>query len=636
MKAESTQPDANSTAFAQDLALGQSLLGAGRHLDALKHFARVLEERPDQADAYEAASQALVAATLSDEPILEVWDENDRDPFISTLILQEHCQHSPPILHHCIVSKHTGGVPEALGRVSRKLKATIRGLIANRTINKNVVLLVLLLREHLGELLSQRTITQLHIEWLDKFDFGDLAIPYNCMFDLKTFRRNKDDIVSQVSSASRKTKLLNRLCFYHIVFFEWLTQKNLLDGFDDTQLARLMTARREIDSIPLVDLAALKSLILRHRNGAFNDSTLNAIGFENDFVALAGEVSNTRRDLYRQTSPRRAGFGIGLIENRAWQGLQAARNIAGRRLKFPARTQRKIKVAICVSGQLRGYAKAFPTWKDTLLQNVDYDLFVHSWSRVGRSGIGPSRHVFPFEGEQFSKTYRELCLQIGLEEFKSRYPALITALADTDRMKEEELSEFYGTPHIRLDDDEQLPFSALSNQEKMHRKIQASFDMALFSGSEYDLIMRLRPDLPIKYLGFSWRELREFCHATPTLLADHAEGVHYANLMIGDQFAIGATEPMRIYSTTWTRYPRVAANNLLQCPKTFVGHVSLAQICWLHGIDVKRVPISFGDLQEPERLSSKSILHSLQEDAAGRMNRMDGELLDAVSMDLQK
>ena len=381
----------------------------------------------------------------------------------------------------------------------------------------------------------------------------------------------------------------------------------------------------------------MKSLILRHRHsdGAFNESALNAIGFDKSFVALAGEASSTRRDLHRQDSPRRAGFVIRLFENRAWQGLHAARNIAGRRLKFATPSRRRIKIAVCVSGQLRGYAKAFPTWKDTLLQNVDYDLFVHSWTRVGRSGIGPSRHVFPFEGEQFSKTYRELCLQIGLDEFKSRYPALLTALADTDRLKEEELSEFYGTPHIRLDDDEQLPFSALSNQEKMHSKIQSSFEMVLSSGSEYDLIIRLRPDLPIKYLGFDWRELREFCHATPTLLADHAEGVHYANLMIGDQFAIGAMEPMRVYSTTWTRYPRVAANNLLQCPKTFVGHVSLAQMCWLHGVDVKRAPISFGDLQEPERLSSKSILHCLQEDAAGRMNRVDRELLDAVSMDFR-
>ena len=202
-------------------------------------------------------------------------------------------------------------------------------------------------------------------------------------------------------------------------------------------------------------------------------------------------------------------------------------------------------------------------------------------------------------------------------------------------MKEEELSEFYGTPHVRLDDDEQLPFSALSNQEKMHNKIQSSFEMVISSGGEYDLIVRLRPDLPIKYFGFDWSELRDYCHATPTLLADHAEGVHYANLMIGDQFAVGAMEPMRVYSTTWTRYPKVAASNLLQCPKTFVGHVSLAQMCWLHGVDVKRAPISFGDLQEPERLSSKSIFYCLQEDAAEDVSRMDRQLLDAVSIDLR-
>ena len=167
-------------------------------------------------------------------------------------------------------------MPEALGRISRKLKPTIKGLIAKRTNSKNMVLLVLLLREYLGDLLSQRTITRLHIEWLDKFDFGDLAIPYNCMFDLKTFRRNKDDIVSEIANASRKAKLLKRLRFYHIVFFEWLTQKSLLDGHDDIQLAHLLRAGGELSSMPLVDLEALKSLILRHHHsdGAFNESAL--------------------------------------------------------------------------------------------------------------------------------------------------------------------------------------------------------------------------------------------------------------------------------------------------------------------------------------------------------------------------
>ena len=104
---------------------------------------------------------------------------------------------------------------------------------------------------------------------------------------------------------------------------------------------------------------------------------------------------------------------VGLFENRAWQGLQAAKNMAGRRLKFVTPSRRKIRIAVCVSGQLRGYAKAFPTWKDTLLQHVDYDLFVHSWARVGRSGIGPSRHVFPFEGEQFSKIIENFACRSG-------------------------------------------------------------------------------------------------------------------------------------------------------------------------------------------------------------------------------
>jgi hypothetical protein len=159
--------------------------------------------------------------------------------------------------------------------------------------------------------------------------------------------------------------------------------------------------------------------------------------------------------------------------------------------------------------------------------------------------------------------------------------------------------------------------------------------MAMSAGGEYDLVIRLRPDKPIKYLGYDWDDIREICSASPVLFADSAEGANYANPMIGDQFAIGALEPMRIYSTTWTRYRPFAANELLKCGKAFEGHVSLAQVCWLHGIRVKKAPIRFGILQEPGRLSSRRILHCLEEDTIGRMNRSDCRLLEAAAGDLK-
>jgi hypothetical protein len=626
----------NSTTLERDLESGRALLEAGRHLEALQHFGGALQRHRDQAAVYEGASQALVAA-LGEETVLDRWDGAERDLFYSTLILQEHCHTNPPILHHRIASQHSSGAAGFIGHISRKLGAVVRRLLESRAINKNLVLLILLLRESLGDGFSQEEISRLHIAWVEKFTCGDLTIPYNCMFDSVTFRRNRLDIVSHLPDFRRKADSGGGLSLFHIVFFEWLSGQTLVSN-SGAGLMRLLDAHLRPSPAAPEELAAAKSLVIRHwhPDEPREEPVFSAPGFESGFAELALDTNRIRSELRHQSSPGPTGLGVRLFDKRAWQGLRAAANLSRSRLPFLRRRGRKIKVAVCISGQLRGYANAFATWKRTLLQNVDYELFVDSWLRIGRSGAEHFRYVLPFEGPRFTEKYREVCRQAGMEEFKESHPALFTALTDTGLTTKDELCEFYGTPHVRLDDDSQPPFAALSNPEKMHRKIQSCFDMAMGLGREYDLIIRLRPDKPIRYLGYDWADLRELCHANPTLFADHATGVHYANLMIGDQFAVGAQPPMQTYSETWTHYPRFAAHGLFKCPGSFQGHASLAQVCWLHGIIVRKAPIGFGALQEPARLPAKTILRCLEEDAAGRMNRTDRLLLEAISSDLKQ
>ena len=294
-----------------------------------------------------------------------------------------------------------------------------------------------------------------------------------------------------------------------------------------------------------------------------------------DFLEFATDVISRRERLQRGCSIRkRYNLGVRLFDNRNWQALQAAKNITLRQFPSIWSSKRRKKVAICISGQLRGYSRAFPSWKGTLLRDVDYDLFVHSWTAIGRSGAEPFRYVLPFEGKRFVERYREVCLQIGFDEFRLRYPKLFQTLAETGRVTERQLSEFYGTQFVRLEDDFAAPYSMFSNQEKMHSKIQSCFNLATASGKEYDLFIRLRPDKSIKYLGYRWGDICEMCHSAPVVFADLKAGVHYTNLMIGDQFAAGARQQMEIYSSTFSRYPRLGEHGLLNCHKTFVGHAS--------------------------------------------------------------
>src|SRR5262245_47166403 len=104
----SVNDNSSEATLERDLELGRLLCEAGQHFDALRHFAGILQKHRDQAAVYEGASQALVAA-LTEETVLDLWDDTERDLFYSTLILQDHCHRSPPILHHRIASQHTSG-----------------------------------------------------------------------------------------------------------------------------------------------------------------------------------------------------------------------------------------------------------------------------------------------------------------------------------------------------------------------------------------------------------------------------------------------------------------------------------------------------------------------------------------------
>jgi hypothetical protein len=616
-----------------DLETGRAFVRAGHYLEALQHYAVLLRDGDDRVDVYRDACQALIGALSTDVPLSQ-WSERERQEFLAALVLQKNCEQSPPILHFSIVSQYTSGASEVLKKASKILGPVVKSLLQKEVLNKNLVLLILVLREALGrEVVEQSRISALHWALIDKFSLADMELPYNFMFDhQKVFARNRDDIVSKLA-ASPTADLLIRFSLSHLVFFEWLSDRTVI-GLTAREWLTEFKARLS-RSVSEIELCAARSLLVRYGGGAESEMVRSVPQIDEHTLRIADEAAAVRSKLEAATksAPLRRPFGTRLFHNRVWQGAVAAGNLVRARAPAISSFQRRLKVAVCVSGQLRGYQPAFESWKGTLLKDVDYDLFVHSWKNVGRSGAEPFRHVLPFDGKNFVETYRRLCLEEGFDSFKVRYPHLFARLADTGRVTEQQISGFYRTSNVRLDDDLAMPFAALSNQEKMHSKIKFCFDMAVASGGEYDLVIRLRPDKPIRYLGYRWHDLLDICRRSPLLFADFATGAHYTNPMIGDQFAVGTLPPMQVYSSTWSLYPPLAATRLLNCAKPFVGHVSLAQVCWLHGIKVSKVPIRFGQLQEPAQLSSAVIAECLELDAEGRKDRIDGLLLDAVAID---
>ena len=103
--------------------------------------------------------------------------------------------------------------------------------------------------------------------------------------------------------------------------------------------------------------------------------------------------------------------------------------------------------------------------------------------------------------------------------------------------------------------------------------------------------------------------------------------MHYGALLVGDQFALGAPDPARIYAQTASRSDELSRFEMLKFHKALTGHVSHAQVCWLHGIEMRKVPVRFGKLQEAEPLSAAAIRAALAADSAGRDNHIDRQLV---------
>jgi hypothetical protein len=607
----------------------QRLIQDGQPVQALRVLAGKIADDPANRDAFQTASTALFAA-LNHPETLANWARPEKDACYRALLLQSACPARPLILAHDAASTITSGTPDAANRLVQELASVLHSLLADETLSpsafKNVAVFLLTTRACPSGGLDQAELSRLHLSWFERFTPDDFALPYSVMFNPDYFGQNRDDLLTHYWGAQDRITGNSALGPAHLLFFEWLAGRDYFSAPDNADLDRFLTAHLPGSA---QDRAAARMLVIRHwrKDGALSKDKLAAFGME-DIATLAQSAAQARQGYPKVQSQRP---GAKLLHKTPYQALQAGWQRTAATLPYLNRSQRRVKIAICLSGQLRGYKAAYAQWQKTLLPNVDAHFFVHSWRRTGRSDAQPFRHVLPFAGTHFSQAYRKIAVAKGYDAMRNRYPALFTALATGAQAHEDDLKALYDTDHVVLEDDTAKQFAGFSNQQKMHYKIHAANEMARQIG-DFDLHIRLRPDLDIKLIGFDWRDLLGACQSRSVLFAEKPYGLHYGRLMIGDQCAIAAPEVMASYAGTWETFPTLAAARLATCPNDFIGHVSLALSSWTHGVQIEKAPIKFGQLQEAQPLPSQEILTTLEQD--GRDDADDRHLISAVHKDL--
>lgn len=611
-----------------DMTGFRETIDAGRPHEVVGALRAHIDEFPSNYQVLSLAYMALSAALLDgseDWPARDPMLRQDWRAVVRALVRQDDGSERPRVLHHGLASLLTSSNIEA----ARKLVAGIVPEIEPEgQQSTGVALFFAVARSVLPEgAPSQSEISRMHLAHFPNFQRHDLSLPYSVKFNEAQYGANRDDLLEHFRTPSDALASEPGLGLQHILLLDQLRRQPwLVKNADEFGGLRDIVASRTrhigVDGQEEAERAAARALMLKYadRERSVGTELMKQLGLtETNFA----EVPRYRGPKEPPPKP------MGALDKVVWGGINKVK------MTFPALIPRgrRPRVALCVSGQLRGYKRAFPTWRQALLPFADFDIFVHSWANVGQASPNPARAFLPFEGQQFCAAWRQVGTLLSFDDMKARYPSLFSSLESSAQIDGETLKRYYGAREVVVEDERDERFSNFSNQDKMHYKIHAAHELAMTCGDRYDLVLRLRPDLEMHLPAFSWSRLNRDCNRSGVLYADGGFGVHYFSLVIGDQMAIGSPNVMTIYAETWKNYKALASLGVAGMQKELAGHASLAQICWLAGLDVQALPFRRGALLDMEVLQKSSILAALETDAAGRNDMYDKQLLSAAGND---
>lgn len=285
-----------------------------------------------------------------------------------------------------------------------------------------------------------------------------------------------------------------------------------------------------------------------------------------------------------------------------------------------------LKIAVCVSGQLRDYQRAFASWEHLQLQDHQVDYYVHTWRATGMRLPNRAQHANRALSGRFLEAYTLVIKTYGFATLETLYPHFIQTLRYYGQVSLEQVQQVYGQQALVTIEDDDL-FATLSNQHKMLYKIQACY-ASIPDPQQYDLIIRIRPDLVIQpaKTRVSWPDIWLYCQKYHALLTN-GQGSTVGNLgfVINDQLSISTPKIAGIYAHT---YRDRACNPALTHEMAFP---LLGAQMYTHGIRVHQTPALYhAELADLAPLSATEIHPLIMQDLVARPRHPIDELLLAA------
>jgi hypothetical protein len=292
----------------------------------------------------------------------------------------------------------------------------------------------------------------------------------------------------------------------------------------------------------------------------------------------------------------------------------------------------RLKIAVCISGQLRGWRKAINSWKEySVFGEHDTTYIIHTWKDTGINIPQPPKDERALP-KSFFRSYRTCWNKFGEKEMYTRYPHFFALWSEKSEVTKEELQAVYGTSHIVIEDDTCNPFVKMSNAEKMYYKISQCHEFVEQLGDKFDLIVRIRPDFQfLEGSHIDWNNIYEKCRSQRVLLSDMYSRYLFPNIgfCMPDQLAISTPETMRAYASAYKMTISNQNQKFKYFPVDFLAHRNVAYSTLYYGVSVEGIgiPCTLAPSFKPTHVE---IYEAIVKDSQGRMDSYDRSLLEAL------